>query len=440
MKQRILIVDDEPQMLAGMRDVLEHSGYGVETAASGIEAAGRLKETRVPFDLVVTDMKMPRFSGLDLIRQLRRDHPATDSVLVTAYGTVESAVAAMKMGASDYLMKPFNAELLLDVVRRTLGQNGERRKGREIITANPVMHKLMKTAGQAARTDATILIEAESGTGKELLARFIHESSSRKNGPFVAVNCAALPDNLLESELMGHDKGAFTGADCEKPGKFELADGGAILLDEIGEMAPLLQAKILRVLQEKEVDRIGGTRPVPVNVRVIATTNRDLKSMVSEGKFRQDLYFRLNVIPLRVPPLRERKDDIALLAEHFMDKYASEGLEGKKPHLRPGQIDQLQAYDWPGNVRELENAVHRAVVLSVDGELDFGDILPAPAGETTVKTLSANGVVSLRDMEHQLIRETLDKTGGNRLQAAKFLQISVRTLRNKLHEMEAVSA
>ncbi len=440
MKQRILIVDDEPQMLAGMRDVLEHSGYGVETAASGIEAAGRLRETRVPFDLVVTDMKMPRFSGLDLIRQLRRDHPATDSVLITAYGTVESAVAAMKMGASDYLMKPFNAELLLDVVRRTLGQTGERRKGREIISANPIMHKLMKTAGQAARTDATILIEAESGTGKELLARFIHESSSRKSGPFVAVNCAALPDNLLESELMGHDKGAFTGADCEKPGKFELADGGAILLDEIGEMAPLLQAKILRVLQEKEVDRIGGTRPVPVNVRVIATTNRDLKAMVSEGKFRQDLYFRLNVIPLRVPPLRERKDDIALLVDHFMDKYAAEGLEGKPPRLRSGQLEQLKAYDWPGNVRELENAVHRAVVLSVDGELDFDDILPSPSGETTVKTLSADGVVSLRDMEHRLIRETLEMTGGNRLQAAKSLQISVRTLRNKLHEMEAATA
>lgn len=443
MKHQILIVDDEPQMLAGMKAILERAGYGVSTAGSGIEAVARLKERQVQVELVVTDLKMPRFNGLDLIRHIRQNHPLCRVVLITAYGTVESAVQAMKLGAFDYLLKPFNAELLLGVVERALsgcrGGSGER----EIVTTEPSMMRLLQVAAQAARTDATILVEAESGTGKELLARYIHRSSARTDGPFVAVNCAALPDNLLESELMGHEKGAFTGAETEKPGKFELANGGTILLDEIGEMAPLLQAKILRVLQEKEVDRIGGTRPIPVNVRVIATTNKNLAQMVEEGKFRQDLYFRLNVIPLRIPPLRERPGDLPALVEHFVARYASGSVGESLPKVRPEDMRRLASYRWPGNVRELENLVHRSVVLSVGGELDLAGFLgpePVTAHESVARAVPVAAGQSIWDMEKNLINTTLESTGGNRTEAARMLQISVRTLRNKLKQMELQSA
>lgn len=440
MSRHILLVDDEPQMLAGMKEILLRAGFRISAAASGIEAAARLKEVEIPYDLVITDLKMPRFNGLDLIRQIQQNHPLTRVILITAYGTVDSAVEAMKMGAVDYLLKPFNSDMLLSAVNKALGTgSNEQVEEREIITQNEKMLRLMNVAAQAARTDATILIEAESGTGKELLARFIHSRSPRKSAPFIAVNCAALPDNLLESELMGHEKGAFTGAASAKPGKFELAHGGTILLDEIGEMAPLLQAKILRVLQEKEIDRIGGVQPIPVNVRVIATTNRNLARMVEQGEFRQDLFFRLNVIPLRIPPLRERMDDIPSLAEYFLNKYSPDPDTDTRKVLAGPVLNRLRQLEWPGNVRELENVIHRAVVLGGVDEVALGEPVH-PKGNGTAAEPSLPAGLTLREMEQKLITSTLEKTGGNRAQAARMLQISVRTLRNKLKEMELSSA
>ena len=296
------------------------------------------------------------------------------------------------------------------------------------MTENRAMRTLLNDAAQAAKTNATILIQAESGTGKELLSRWIHDSSDRNKGPFVAVNCAALPESLLESELFGYEKGAFTGANALKPGKFELAQNGTILLDEIGEMAPLLQAKLLRVLQEQEVDRVGGRKPVAINSRVIATTNKDLRKVISRGQFREDLFFRLNVVPLRIPPLRERKDDIPALVRHFADKYG----DGAESEVSEQTLRLLNSYGWPGNVRELENVVHRGFALRgclkitpsdlFDHRIDSGENLELQAG------------YSVSEMERKLILATLEQTSGNRTHAAKLLGISLRTLRNKLRD------
>jgi two-component system response regulator FlrC len=296
------------------------------------------------------------------------------------------------------------------------------------------MLSILDQAAQAAKTNATILVQAESGTGKELLARWIHKNSSKHNGPFVAVNCAALPENLLESELFGYEKGAFTGATNFKPGKFELAQNGTILLDEIGEMAPLLQAKLLRVLQEQEVDRVGGRRPIPINVRVIATTNKDLRKLIARGQFREDLYFRLNVVPLRVPPLRDRKDDIAVLAAHFMKKYGG-SVDGS---IDTETLELLERYGWPGNVRELENVIHRSFALR--GRLK---VLPADLFDHSIETPETDPTQagqSVGEMERKLIMSTLEQTNGNRTHAAKLLGISLRTLRNKLREYRVEEA
>jgi two-component system response regulator FlrC len=296
------------------------------------------------------------------------------------------------------------------------------------------MQALLDQAAQAAKTQATILVQAESGTGKELLARWIHKNSANQNGPFVAVNCAALPENLLESELFGYEKGAFTGANGFKPGKFELAQNGTILLDEIGEMAPLLQAKLLRVLQEQEVDRIGGKRPVPIRVRVIATTNKDLRKLIARGQFREDLFFRLNVVPLRIPPLRDRKDDITVLTDHFTKKYGG----SSEVQSDNETIELLERYGWPGNVRELENIVHRAFALR--GRLK---ITPADLFDHSVETPDSTGLQagqSVGEMERKLIMTTLEQTNGNRTHAAKLLGISLRTLRNKLREYRVEEA
>ena len=434
MKRRILLVDDEPQMLLAMKEILLREGYEVATAASGIEAVAMSQKANKPFNLLITDLKMPRMNGLELINYFRKHYPLTRLMLVTAYGSVNSAVEAMKMGAVDYLMKPFNSEMLVDAVSKALGGTSIENENREIMTKNPNMLKIIRLASQAAATDATVLIQAESGTGKELLARYIHNASRRREGPFVAVNCAALPDNLLESELMGHEKGAFTGASAAKPGKFELANGGTILLDEIGEMAPILQAKILRVIQEKEVDRIGGAKPIPIDVRIIATTNRDLAEMVKKGEFRQDLYFRLNVIPLKIPPLRHRPDDIPLLVEYFFKKYSSHQSSSFEDFISREEIEKLQRYHWPGNVRELENVIQRAVILSQDGKFRVSYWLE---GESPKPDVPEAGM-SLKEMEKALILSTLEKTAGNKTQAARILQISVRTLRNKLKEMQQV--
>ncbi len=467
----ILIVDDEPQMLIAMNETMKRLGYSIATAGSGVEALEKLKSAQ--YRLVITDLRMPVVSGLDVLKQVKYSSPRTQVILVTAHGTVNNAVEAMKMGAFDYLLKPFSSEDLQTVVQRAIQKSDSFLSIRKaqipfpIVTEDPDMLAVLELAEQAARGKATILIQAESGTGKELVARSIHQLSPRKDGPFIAVNCAALPDHLLEAELFGHEKGAFTGAIAQKLGKFELANNGTILLDEIGEMVPLLQAKLLRVLQEKEIDRVGGKNPIPIDVRVIATTNRDLRALVDEGSFREDLYYRLNVIPFSIPPLRQRKADIALLAKYFCERYGLE-TQNRKMELAPEAIELLCRHDWPGNVRELENAMQRATALAANPVIYPQDLflqepfqrmaqMPAsrevppessalpvddvPAGgshlarETRLPAgLDLRPGRSVGEMEKRLIEITLEETGGNRTHAAKLLGISLRTLRNKLRE------
>ncbi len=441
MEEEILVVDDEPQMLIAIKETLGRNGYSIITAASGMEAMRRLKEKY--YQLVITDMRMPEVSGLDLLRKIKNLTPQTPVILLTAYGTVQNAVEAMRDGAFDYLLKPFSSEALEAVVRRALDSIARKNEkvSHELITQDPGFSRTLEQARQAAASTATVLIEAESGTGKELLARMIHLKSPRNSGPFIAVNCAALPENLLESELFGFEKGSFTGASVSKPGKFELANRGTLLLDEIGEMAPILQAKLLRVLQEKEIDRIGGKDPVDIDVRVIATTNRDLLTLVRNEGFREDLYYRLNVVRLTIPPLRNRRADIPLLADFFCKRYGRNfGRDGI--FLSNEALDRLLRHDWPGNVRELENMIQRAVTLCTGSIIKVEDLnlsespLPPPTlqSETKPPELGYSAGVTMREMERQLICRTLQDTQGNRTRAAKCLGISLRTLRNKLNE------
>ena len=433
---RFLVVDDDIQMLSALKEALLLRGHEVETASNGVDAVRKL-ERRVP-RAVITDLRMPTMDGLELLAHVRRTNPDLPVVLLSAYGSVPIAVDAIRKGATDFLVKPFSQEALDAVLARlpaiNSGSSARPGGGTRIISQDPHMLSMLREAGQAAKTKATILVQAESGTGKELLARWIHENSTRNKGPFVAVNCAALPESLLESELFGYEKGAFTGANALKPGKFELANNGTILLDEIGEMAPLLQAKLLRVLQEQEVDRVGGRKPVPIDVRVIATTNKNLRKLVARGQFREDLFFRLNVVPVRIPPLRERRDDIPVLTDHFALKYGS----GSKPDVSEETLALLTSYGWPGNVRELENIIHRSFALR--GRLK---ISPADIFDHTVDTgegMELQAGYSVSEMERKLILATLEQTSGNRTHAAKLLGISLRTLRNKLREYRVEAA
>ncbi len=428
---RLLVVDDDIQMQSALEAALLRKGFNVETASNGFEAVRKLED--FDFAAVLTDLRMPGMNGLELLQQVRESKPGLPVVLLSAYGTVPDAVEAMKSGADDFLVKPFSNDALQEVLDR-LNRNGGHRAplqqaSSEIITNDPEMQMLLKRAAHVARTKATILVQAESGTGKELLARWIHRNSAQASGPFVAVNCAALPENLLESELFGYEKGAFTGANTLKPGKFELAQNGSILLDEIGEMVPLLQAKLLRVLQEHELDRVGGKHPIPLHVRVIATTNKDLRKLINRGQFREDLYFRLNVVPMRIPPLRERKADIPALVRHFTAKYAA-GLDTHD--VDSESIDIMTRYSWPGNVRELENVVQRSFALRGRLKLSPMDLYEQNVDSAETAGLQAGHSVS--DMERKLIRTTLEQTNGNRTHAAKLLGISLRTLRNKLRE------
>jgi DNA-binding NtrC family response regulator len=439
MNEELLVVDDEPQMLIAINETLRRSGYCITTAGSGVEALCRLKEKY--YRLVLTDMRMPEVSGLDLLRKVKTVAPQTPVILLTAYGTIQNAVDAMRNGAYDYLLKPFSSESLENVVRRALdsapGKN--EKASHTIITQDPGFSRTLEQARHAACSNATVLIEAESGTGKELLARMIHFESRRSSGPFIAVNCAALPESLLESELFGFEKGAFTGATAAKPGKFELANGGTLLLDEIGEMAPILQAKLLRVLQEKEVDRIGGKEPVEIDVRVIATTNRDLCLLVREGDFREDLFYRLNVVRLTIPPLRQRPEDIPLLVDFFCKRYGKASGQSEAS-ISPEALRRLSRHNWPGNVRELENTIQRSLALCMDSTIAPDDLLiptlqePSVSVKQNAMELGVSAGVTMRDMERQLICRTLEDTRGNRTQAAKRLGISLRTLRNKLNE------
>ena len=429
--REVLVVDDEQQMLVAIRETLNRKGFQVTTASSGSDAVGKLQ--RNFYQAVLTDVRMPGLDGMALLRHVKRLSPTTPVIMLTGHGTVADAVCALKQGAFDYLMKPFSANQLTEVLNKATAGGGSPRPENQIVTADPGMKKLLEMAFQAAQSDATILIQAESGTGKELLSRYIHDSSGRFQKNFVAINCAAVPDDLLESELFGHEKGSFTGATVQKAGKFELAHQGTILLDEVGEMDLRLQAKLLRVLQEGEIDRVGGLHPIKIDVRAIATTNRSLRDLVSEGTFREDLYYRLNVIPMTIPPLRQRKQDIRHLVSSFCAKYA----QGEARSFAEETLELLEKYDWPGNVRELENVTRRAlalcrnpVVSPADLFLEVGD--PATSGGTELKA-----GLSLRELERQLIAVTLSETGGNRTQAAEMLGISLRTLRNKLREYRA---
>ena len=440
----LLVADDDPGLRESLERTLTREGYRVVLASDGRAALERVQAGGV--DLIVTDLKMPGLNGLELLRAAKAIMPDVDVILLTAFGTVEEAVKAMKDGAYDFLTKPFRREQLIKLIDKALErrdlieQNRALKKQLEdlrakgqMIGASPSWRRMLTLVEQTADSSATILIQGESGTGKELVARTIHERSARRNGPFIPVNCAALPETLLESELFGYEKGAFTGAAGRKEGRFELAHGGTLFLDEVGDLSLVTQPKILRVLQEGEFERLGGTRTLQVDVRIVAATNQDVAEMVKEKRFREDLYYRLNVITIRVPPLRERPEDIRVLAQHYLRVYGAKN--GRKLEGFTGEaIDRLEAYAWPGNVRELENLIERSVLLARKDRIDAEDL---PEEVMGVKRPPRDAILELigtplADIEQRLLDETLRITGGNKTQAAKLLGIDVRTVARKL--------
>jgi len=456
--KRLLIADDDAGMRAALEARFQRRGWLVDAAVDGAEALEKFRAGQ--HSLVITDVRMPGHDGFELMRAVQASSARVAVILLTAYGCVPDAVEAMRNGACDYLVKPVCFEKLELAVEQVLRRAEESGKDKiqgtaALIGHSPVWEQALERARQAALTDADILIEAESGTGKELVARLIHRLSRRKPGPFVAVNCAAFPETLLESELFGHARGAFTGAVAARPGKFETANGGTLLLDEVGEMPLALQPKLLRALQEREFDRLGSNQTVHVDIRVIATTNCPLEAAVAEGLFRADLYYRLNVIPISLPPLRDRTGDIGELAEYFTELYAATAKSAtgvaNLSHVRlSGELlARLEEQTWPGNVRELANFVRRAVALGRGGEigmeaLDHGKNLPGrslpgrslpgkiPLGEPRSPEWKPG--LSLGEMERQLFVMTLESTGGNRARAAELLGVSLRTVRNKVRE------
>ncbi len=447
-EKKILIVQENPRERMEMVGYLENLGFAVEGSFDGIEAEKILDKKF--FGMVIVDLSIPDFSAVNFLRYVKQRTPETEVMFLSENPAIEEAVEVMKEGAFDFIIKPLDKEQLklsakrafLKVDRTESSDNKDlsSKKPVEIITQDKEMQRLLVLAERVADSSASVLIQGESGTGKELFARFIHEKSSRKNMPFVAVNCAALPEALLESELFGHEKGAFTGAFAKKPGKFELAHKGTILLDEISEMPFHLQAKLLRVLQEKQIDRIGGTEPVDVNVRVIATTNKFIKESIEKGEFREDLYYRLNTIPLVIPPLRERREDLMLLADYFLKKYSILDARPVKT-LTKQAFEILSSQNFPGNVRELENIIHRALLISEEDYITPADLLIENQEEKQKDSIHGDlslfhGLENepLKKIEEKVIFHTLDKTEGNRTHAAKILGISVRTLRNKLNE------
>ncbi len=440
-KERILVVDDSPATLEVLARNLRAQGYRVTTAASVADALGILDAA--PADLVITDFKMPRTSGIELVRHVRENLPDTEVMMITGYASVQGAVDAVKSGAEEYLAKPFTDDELADAVRRVLGKLAVRRAAGARGPATPrapmgllgesgAMQPVFAAIAKAALTPATVLISGESGTGKESVARAIHYGSARASAPFVPVNCGAIPGALLESELFGHVKGDFTGAHESRTGFFQSADGGTILLDEIGETSVALQLKLLRVLQDKEVCMVGTTRSRTVDVRVIAASNRELLALVRKGAFRDDLYERLNVIAIELPPLRERGEDVLLLAHHYLGKFAAD-FGRAAPGLSAEAQRALRGYDWPGNVRELEDVVHRTMVMSDAEVIDVSDLpslmrlAPARGG----------GSYSLATVEADHIRRVLAVAGGNKTRAAALLGVDRKTLRERLKASDA---
>ena len=457
--ERLLIVDDDQAMRTALYESLSSCGYEVDTAENGADALVKFKGGQ--FAVVVTDMRMPKMSGMDVLRGVKRISPQTPVILITAYGTVNTAVEAMKEGAAEFIMKPFSLDDLEFAVKNVLAAStsiknekgndettGSIYPGKEIITKDKKIMAILDMLKSVAKSKSSILIQGESGTGKELFARYVYRHGNRREMPFVAVNCAAIPGQLLESEMFGFEKGSFTGAAVKKIGKFELANGGTLLLDEISEMDIQLQAKLLRVIQESEVDRIGGKMPIPIDVRLIATTNADLQNSILHKTFRSDLYYRLNVIPVVIPPLRERNSDVVLLAEHFIKKY-SQVNEKEEPSLTDESKARLKAYLWPGNVRELENIIERAVLICNETTIAPQYLFLEKADNGSIKeSVSTNDQFevnhhkvkendkneTLYDMEKSMIFDTLNKVEWNKTKASKILGISVRTMRNKLHE------
>jgi len=428
MAERILIVDDEPGMALAMAEVLRRKGYEVDTVHRGQDALAAM--ARRSYRVVFTDLRMPGMDGRELLKRLRTIAPAVRVVVVTAYATVQSAVSCVRDGAVDYLMKPFSPESLekaaVTAIQRSAAEAPDWDET-PIVAEDPTLISALELARRAAGSDVTVLLEAESGAGKEIFARLIHRESPRRHGPFVAVNCAALPRELLEAELFGHARGAFTGAHRDRKGHFQVADGGTLLLDEIGEMNPDLQARLLRVLQDRVIQPVGSDEPVRVDVRVIAATNRCLRDEMLAGRFREDLYYRLRVLPIRIPPLRERPADIEPLALLFARHYG-----GPETTLTEAALERLKSHSWPGNVRELQNALQRAAILAGEDAIDTAhlDLEPAPAGRG--ETGDDEAPLSLENAERETIRKVLVRTGGNRSEAAAALGISPRTLRHKL--------
>jgi two-component system, NtrC family, response regulator AtoC len=470
--EKIIILEDDLIVRKNLEQQLRNRRYDVASAGTIADAQAFLSKDN--FDLMFVDVRLPDGEGTELLAQLQSRAVKPIVVVMTGFGSVESAVSCMRDGAFDYLIKPFSNEQIdvtlkkaeeftrLINVNRFLNHEEDEESAYELLGRSKPMEQLRQLIRKVARTQATVLIHGESGTGKELVARALHRESPRANAPFIRVNCAAIPENLIESEFFGHEKGAFTGALSKREGRFELAHGGTILLDEISEISPQVQAKLLRVLQERELERVGGSRTIRVDVRVIATTNRNLEQSVARKEFRQDLYFRLNVVPIFVSPFRERKEDILFLAEQFMQRYARKhGV--KVSAMSPACRAALQKHDWPGNVRELQNVIERAVILCTDSEdlqaahlglvSDYAAMPPAadapvvPPSETAtgVKlsqpgTASPDEILPLEEVEKRHILLTLEHSNGNRTHAAKLLGISVRTLRNKLNEYGVAGA
>jgi DNA-binding NtrC family response regulator len=445
MKPRILVVDDEEKLRRVIELQLSAAGYDVDKAASAEEGL-RLAERA---DLVLTDLKLPGMDGLELLAAIRRQNMQAPVIVMTAFGTIEAAVQAMKSGAVDFLLKPFSLDHLMAVIQKALEvralrdenrmlreELGKRYEFDNIIGRSPAMQEIFATIERVAPSRATVLLAGESGVGKDLIARAIHFHSPRRDRPFVKINCTALPENLMESELFGYEKGAFTGANTTKPGKFEQADTGTVFLDEIGDVPASIQVKLLRILQEREFERLGSNKTRHIDVRVIAATNQDLRAALEQGTFREDLYYRLNVVPINIIPLRERMQDIPFLAEHFLHKYAAEAgnrLQG----ITPAAMSKLMSYHWPGNVRELENVIERSVVMCSGETLDAADIKldNAPRARGAGAELTLPPGMTLDQYEQELIREALKRANGNKSQAARSLGLTRNALRYRLAQM-----
>jgi DNA-binding NtrC family response regulator len=450
--EKILIVEDKDSLAQMLKETLELAGYEVEVAKDGAEGIEKVKDSKV--DVVITDMKLPKKNGLEVLKASKDENPLTPVIVMTAYGSIETAVNAMKLGAYDFITKPLDTDYLQLLIQRSVKNQRvvaenmllkdilSKRVGMpDIIGKSPRMIEVAENIQKVAATRTNVLLLGESGTGKELFARAIHDLSPRKDYPFVPLNCAAIPNELLESELFGHEKGAFTGAGERKLGKLELADKGTVFLDEIGEMNMALQAKILRAVQEGEIDRVGGARAIKIDIRIIAASNRDLESAVADNSFREDLYYRLSVFPVSLPPLRERKDDIPSLVEHFISKYSLKMNVAHKA-ISPDALNFLKGYTWKGNVRELENVIERALILCEGNTITKKELrlTSVSSSEELPGDIAMNGTLdevakaALRIVESRRIKKALDDTNGNKTRAAEILKVSYKTLLTKIKD------